>query len=56
MPHNLPKWQTACGYYWQWRNTGLWEQINAILAQKVLVDLEEIVESLAKGLNKSCVQ
>ena len=37
MPHDLPKWQTAYGYYWQWRNTGLWEQINAILVQKVRV-------------------
>ena len=25
------------GYYWQWRNSGLWEQINAMLVQKVRV-------------------
>ena len=37
MPHDLPKWQTAYGYYWEWRNTGRWEQINAILVQKVRV-------------------
>ena len=37
MPHDLTKWQTAYDYYWQWRNTGLWEQINAILVQKVRV-------------------
>jgi putative transposase len=35
MPHDLPRWQTAYGYYWQWRNNGLWEKINAILVQKV---------------------
>lgn len=35
MPHDLPPWQTVYGYYWQWRNSGLWEQINAVLVQKV---------------------
>jgi len=35
MPHDLPPWQTVYGYYWQWRNTGLWEKINTILVQKV---------------------
>jgi putative transposase len=35
MPHDLPPWQTVYGYYWQSRNTGLWEKINAILVQKV---------------------
>jgi putative transposase len=35
MPHDLPPWQTAYGYYWQWRNSGLWEKINAVLVQKV---------------------
>ena len=29
MPHDLPPWQ--------WRNTGLWEQINVILVQKVRI-------------------
>ncbi len=37
MPHDLPPWQTAYGYYWQWRNSGLWEKINAVLVQKVRV-------------------
>ena len=37
MPHDLPPWQTVYGYYWQWRNTGLWEKINAVLVQKVRV-------------------
>ena len=35
MPHDLPPWQTAYGYYWQWRNNSLWEQINTVLVQKV---------------------
>ncbi len=37
MPHDLPPWQTVYGYYWQWRNTGLWEKINTILVQKVRI-------------------
>ena len=37
MPHDLPPWQTVYGYYWQWRNIGLWEKINAVLVQKVRV-------------------
>ena len=37
MPHDLPPWQTAYGYYWQWRNSGLWAKINAVLVQKVRV-------------------
>lgn len=37
MPHDLPPWQTVYGYYWQWRNTGLWSKINAVLVEKVRV-------------------
>ena len=37
MPHDLPPWQTVFGYYWQWRNTGLWEKINSVLVQKVRI-------------------
>ena len=37
MPHDLPPWQTVYGYYWQWRNDGIWEQINAALVSAVRV-------------------
>ena len=37
MPHDLPPWQTVYGYYWQWRNNGLWKQINILLVEKVRV-------------------
>jgi putative transposase len=39
MPHDLPTWETVYGYYWQWRNTGLWEKMNSVLVQKVRVSL-----------------
>ena len=35
MPHDLPPWQTVYGYYWKWRNDGLWDKINAVLAEAV---------------------
>lgn len=37
MPHDLPPWQTVYGYYWQWRDIGLWEKINTVLVQKVRI-------------------
>jgi len=37
MPHDLPPWQTVYGYYWRWRNDGIWEKINTVLVQAVRV-------------------
>lgn len=37
MPQDLPPWQTVFGYYWRWRNQGVWEQINTVRVQKVRV-------------------
>ena len=37
MPHDLPPWQTVYGYSWQWRNTGLWPKIKAVLVEKVRI-------------------
>jgi len=35
LPHDFPPWQTVYGYYWRWRNSGLWEQLNATLVPTV---------------------
>ena len=35
MPHDLPPWQTVYGYYWQWRNSGLWDALNTALVKAV---------------------
>ena len=35
LPHDFPPWQTVYGYYWRWRNSGLWEQLNAALVPAV---------------------
>lgn len=31
LPHDLPAWQTVYGYFRQWRQSGLWEQMNDAL-------------------------
>lgn len=34
LPHDFPNWKTVYHYYWrEWRTTGLWERINAMLRQ-----------------------
>ena len=35
MPHDLPPWQTAYGYFWHWRNDGTWEQIHTTIREQV---------------------
>jgi len=35
LPHDFPPWQTVYGYYWQWRNSGVWEQLNTALVPVV---------------------
>ena len=34
MPHDLPPWQTAYGYFRRWRNAGVWEQIHTALREQ----------------------
>jgi putative transposase len=35
LPHDFPPWQTVYGYYWQWRNSGLWDTLNTALVPTV---------------------
>jgi putative transposase len=35
LPHDFPPWQTVYGYYWRWRNSGLWDALNATLVSAV---------------------
>jgi putative transposase len=34
MPHDLPPWQTAYGYFRQWRNAGTWETIHSAIRER----------------------
>jgi putative transposase len=35
LPHDFPPWQTVYGYYWRWRNSGLWDTLNTALVKAV---------------------
>src|ERR1051326_5706387 len=35
LPHDFPPWQTVYGYYWRWRNSGLWDTLNTRLVKAV---------------------
>ena len=34
MPHDLPPWQTAYGYFWHWRNEGTWERMHTAIREQ----------------------
>jgi putative transposase len=35
LPHDFPPWQTVYGYYWRWRNCGLWDTLNTVVVKAV---------------------
>ncbi len=35
LPTNFPPWQTVYGYFWRWKRSGLWEEMNEILVKQV---------------------
>ena len=35
LPHDLPPWGTVWWYFRQWREDGVWEQVNAVLRERV---------------------
>jgi len=37
LPHDLPPWSTAAGYYRIWRRSGVWETIHDTLREQVRV-------------------
>ena len=37
LPHDLPPWSTAAGYYRIWRRAGVWETIHDTLREQVRV-------------------
>ncbi len=39
LPHDFPPWATAYHYWWVWRRSGLWEQLNTRLREHVRVAL-----------------
>jgi transposase len=39
VPHDLPPWGTGWWYFRQWREAGVWEQVNTVLRERVRVRL-----------------
>jgi transposase len=37
LPHDLPPWGTVWWYFRQWRETGVWEQVNTALRERARV-------------------
>ncbi len=37
LPHDLPPWSTAAGYYRIWRRSGVWETIHDSLREQVRI-------------------
>ena len=35
LPHDFPPWQTVSGYFRKWQRKGIWEEMNALLRQRV---------------------
>ena len=35
LPHDFPNWSTVFGYFNRWSKSGLWEQVNAVLVERV---------------------
>lgn len=35
LPHDFPNWSSVYGYFWRWRNTGVWQRIHDILRAQV---------------------
>jgi putative transposase len=35
VPHDFPNWSSVYGYFWRWRNTGVWQRIHDTLRAQV---------------------
>ena len=33
LPRDFPPWQTVYGYFWRWRQSGLWARLNTVLVK-----------------------
>lgn len=56
VPHDLPPWATVYHYWWVWRRTGLWEQLNPRLREHVRVALGRNAEPTAGIVDSQSVK
>lgn len=56
VPHDLPKWTTAYHYWWSWWKSGLWEQLNTRLRERVRVALGREAQPSAGRIDSQSVK
>jgi len=56
LPHDFPPWQTVYGYYWRWRNSGLWEQLNTALVPAVRQQAGRLATPSAASIESQSVK
>lgn len=56
LPHDFPAWQTAYGYFGQWRNDGDWERMNDALREAVRVEVGRDAQPSAAIIDSQTVK
>lgn len=56
LPHDLPPWQTVYGYFRQWRQDGVWEQMNDALREAVRLEAGREAEPSAGIIDSQSVK
>jgi putative transposase len=56
LPHDLPPWQTVYGYFRQWRQDGVWEQMNDALREAVRLEAGRETEPSAGIIDSQSVK
>jgi putative transposase len=56
LPHDLPPWQTVYSYFRQWRQDGVWEQMNDALREAVRLEAGREAEPSAGIIDSQSVK
>lgn len=56
LPHDLLPWQTVYGYFRTWRQSGVWDQVNAALREAVREQEEHEAEPSAAIMDSQSVK
>jgi putative transposase len=56
VPHDFPPWATAYHYWWVWRRSGLWEQLNTRLREHVRLAVRRDIQPSAGIIDSQSVR
>lgn len=56
LPHDLPNWSTVYLYFREWKQAGIWEQVNAALRREVRVSLGRDPEPSAAIIDSQSIK